>query len=235
MTEESNSTTPWDTGVSVMILMYHSDVDLAEPGLAFSGSLTMPVLRALDGRSLPASAAQIARTVVEGTPAGIRRSLERLSQHGICNREQLGGRSLYSLNYEHVLYQAVRAALEANDLFVKRLRDTLSSWEPHPVAGVLFGSAARRGGDIESDIDVLLIRPKMSSTVRKRSWAPQVHDLRTQVHSWSGNHLQALDWTESSLRRFAARREALIDEIRREGVTLYGRSVSELLKTRQAP
>ncbi len=218
-----------------MILMYHSDVDLAEPGLAFSGSLTMPVLRALDGRSLPASAAQIARTVVEGTPAGIRRSLERLSQHGICNREQLGGRSLYSLNYEHVLYQAVRAALEANDLFVKRLRDTLSSWEPHPVAGVLFGSAARRGGDIESDIDVLLIRPKMSSTVRKRSWAPQVHDLRTQVHSWSGNHLQALDWTESSLRRFAARREALIDEIRREGVTLYGRSVSELLKTRQAP
>jgi hypothetical protein len=75
----------------------------------------------------------------------------------------------------------------------------------------------------------------MSSTVRKRSWAPQVHDLRTQVHSWSGNHLQALDWTESSLRRFAARREALIDEIRREGVTLYGRSVSELLKTRQAP
>ena len=235
MTEESNSTTPWDTGVSVMILMYHSDVDLAEPGLAFSGSLTMPVLRALDGRSLPASAAQIARTVVEGTPAGIRRSLERLSQHGICNREQLGGRSLYSLNYEHVLYQAVRAALEANDLFVKRLRDTLSSWEPHPVAGVLFGSAARRGGDIESDIDVLLIRPKMSSTVRKRAWAPQVHDLRTQVHSWSGNHLQALDWTESSLRRFAARREALIDEIRREGVTLYGRSVSELLKTRQAP
>lgn len=217
-----------------MILMYLLDVDLAEPGLAFSGSLTMPVLRALDGRSLPASAAQIARTVVEGTPAGIRRSLERLSRHGVCKREQLGGRSLYSLNYEHVLYRAVRAALDANDLFVKRLRETLSSWEPQPVAGVLFGSAARRGGDIESDIDVLLIRPKLSSTERKRSWAPQVHELRTQVHSWSGNHLQALDWSESSLRRFAAKREALIDEILRGGVTLYGRSVSELLETWQA-
>ena len=102
------------------------------------------------------------------------------------------------------------------------------------MAGVLFGSAARRGGDIESDIDVLLIRPKLSSTERKRSWAPQVHELRTQVHSWSGNHLQALDWSESSLRRFAAKREALIDEILRGGVTLYGRSVSELLETWQA-
>ena len=30
------------------------------------------------------------------------------------------------------------------------------------MAGVLFGSAAWRGGDIESDIDVLLIRPKLS-------------------------------------------------------------------------
>jgi len=204
-------------------------VDLTEPGLAFSGTLTMPILRALDGRSKPASAAQVARTVAAGTPAGVRRALERLSLHGLCTKEELGGRSLYSLNYDHVLYGAVRQSLEADGNLVKRLRDAVVGWRLKPIAAILFGSAARRDGDVYSDIDLLLLHPRMTTTARERHWAPQLHELRALVRRWSGNHLQVLDWSQQSLRKSLANKEVVLNEIQREGVLLYGRSFASLL------
>jgi DNA-binding transcriptional ArsR family regulator len=205
-------------------------MDLSEPGRAFSGSLTMPILRALDGRSTPASAAQVARSAHLGTAAGIGRALERLSKHGLCNREELGGRALYSLNYEHVLYRAIRIALDADGTLVKNLKRALSSWDPEPIAGVLFGSAARRDGDSESDVDLLLVRPAMSSGHRERLWAPQVHQLRIDVQRWTGNHLQTIDWSTNSLRRYASRGEPLVDDLMKDGVLLTGSPVSDILR-----
>ena len=133
-------------------------MDLTEPGSAFAGSLTMPILRALESRSQLASAAQVYRVADQGTAAGIQRALDRLAAHSICNREELAGRALYLLNHDHVLYRAVAAVLDAHDAFVRRLRKSLEEWAPAPVAGVLFGSAARRDSEVESDIDLLLIR-----------------------------------------------------------------------------
>lgn len=209
-----------------------TDMDLTEPGRAFSGSLTMPVLRALDGRSQPASAAQVSRIANIGTPAGVRRALERLSFHGICTQEELGGRTLYSLNYKHVLYPAARHALDASDSFLEHLKSTLSEWKPAPVSGVLFGSAARHDGDVESDIDMLLVRPPMKPSESERSWAPQVHELRAQVRDWTGNHLQVLDWTVEMVHRYATRKEELIGEIAIDGRTLCGTPFRDLLNLR---
>jgi predicted nucleotidyltransferase len=218
-----------DTIVSLKILKYRKYVNLTEPGMALTGSLSMPILRALDGRSQPASAAQISRTMEFGTPAGIRRALERLSLHGVCERNELGGRTLYSLNYEHVMYPAIRHALDCSNLFVKDLQRKLSKWEIPPLSAVLFGSAARRDGDIESDIDILLVRPFLRSGELQRSWAPQVHDLRSQVQKWTGNHLQAVDWSKKQLRQVEARQEALLEEIEADGIHLYGSSLNDLM------
>lgn len=190
----------------------------------------MPILRALDGRSQPASAAQVSRTTALGTPAGVRRALERISHHGLCAREELGGRTLYSLNHHHVLFPAVRAALDANDVLLKRLRETLAFWDPTPVSSLLFGSAARLDGDAESDIDILLVRPTMTSGVRRRCWVPQALELRTQVRGWTGNHLHVLDWSVQSLRRYAASKEDLISEIENDGIMLYGAPVADLFE-----
>jgi len=170
------------------------------------------------------------RVTDQGTAAGIRRALDRLATHGICVREELGGRALYSFNHDHVLYRAVVAALDADDAFVRRLRKSLEEWAPAPVTGVLFGSAARRDGDIESDIDLLLIRPQISSSSLQRGWARQVHELRTDVFRWTGNHLQIVDWTESALRSHLARGEPLIDEILRDGIAVAGISLAGLLE-----
>ena len=218
-----------DTLVSHAIPRYLSIVDLSEPGHAFSGILTMPILRVLDGRSTPASAAQVFRSAHVGTAAGIGRALERLSSHGLCNKEVIGGRAVYSFNYDHVLYRAVRIALDADQILPKNLKRSLSAWSPEPVSAVLFGSAARRDGDYESDIDLLLLRPPTSAAVGGRSWAPQVHQLRLDVQRWTGNHLQVVDWTPKSLKLYASRREPLIGDLIQDGILLTGTPIHELL------
>lgn len=189
----------------------------------------MPILRALSTRSTPATAAQLERVAGAGTGAGIRRALGRLADHGVCLREEAAGRSVYSLNYDHVLYPAVVELLKADRALLTRLRSALRTWDPVPCSAVLFGSAARRDGDSESDIDVLLVRPIPMSTTSKRDWVRQVHELRSEVHRQTGNRLQVVDWTPAELRRYAASREPLIDELLTDGVTVHGTALNELL------
>lgn len=205
-------------------------MDLEEPGRGLAGGLTMPILRALSTRSTPASAAQLERVAGVGTGAGIRRALGRLADHGVCLREDVGGRTVYSLNYEHVLSAAVTELLKADRAVVTRLKDTVGEWDPAPQAAVLFGSAARRDGDPASDIDLLLIRPALTTGAGKRDWARQVHELRSSVQRWTGNRLQILDWTLRDLHRHAASQEPLIDELLSDGLRIYGRGLDLLLE-----
>jgi predicted nucleotidyltransferase len=190
----------------------------------------MPILRALAGRSSPVTAAQLTRIAGVGTEAGVRRAAERLAAHGVCLTEDVGGRVVYTLNNDHVLYDAVTALLNADRELPRRLKRALADWEPAPASAVLFGSAARRDGDVGSDVDLLLVRPSQLSQTRKAEWGRQIHELRTAVQQWTGNRLQVLDWTTTVLRRHARAREPLVDAILDEGVTVSGAHITALLE-----
>ncbi len=227
---------PSDTQRCSAILLYHSQyesivqyMDLAEPGRGLAGGLTMPILRALAGRSSPATAAQLSRLAEVGTEAGVRRALERLAAHGVCSSEDVGGRIVYALNYDHLLYEAVTALLDADRELPRRLKRALAEWDPSPVSAVLFGSAARRDGDVDSDVDLLLVRPSLRTEARKREWGRQVHELRDAVHRWTGNRLQVLDWTSLGLRKHELSDEPLVDALLEDGVTVAGSRLSSLL------
>jgi predicted nucleotidyltransferase len=203
-------------------------MDVAEPGRGLAPGLAVPILRALARRSTPVTAARLTRLAGQGTEAGVRRAVERLASHGVCVRDEIDGRVTYSLNHDHVLYRTVTELLRADRLLVQRLKAALAGWDPAPVSAVLFGSAARRDGDLDSDIDLLLVRPKLSE--RKRQvWAQQVHDLRRQVGAWTGNRLQVVDKSAASVARLVSARERLFENIREEGIWLAGWTVEELL------
>ncbi len=190
----------------------------------------MPILRALASRSSPATAAQLTRVGGAGTEAGVRRAIERLAEHGVCLAEEVGGRVVYTLNYDHVLYDVVAALLRTDGALVRRLRRELASWEPRPVSAVIFGSAARGDGDVASDIDVLLIRPTQLPDMRRREWARQVHELRSSVYHWTGNRLQVLDWTALMLRRHERSQQSLVHAVLDEGLTVAGAPLVNLLR-----
>ena len=190
----------------------------------------MPILRALAGRSSPASAAQLSRLAEVGTEAGVRRALERLATHGVCSSEDVGGRTVYALNNDHLLHEAVTALLDADRELPRRLRRALAAWDPAPVSAVLFGSAARRDGDLDSDVDLLLVRPSLRTDARRQEWVRQVHELRTAVQRWTGNRLQVLDWTSVDVRKHKRSGEPLVGSLVDEGVTVAGARLASLLE-----
>lgn len=197
-------------------------MDVAEPGRGIAPGLTVPILRVLSRRSTPVTAAQLTRLTTEGTEAGVRRAVERLAAHGVCTREEIAGRVTYALNHDHVLYRAVRELLRADTELTRRLRATLAEWRPAPVSAVLFGSAARLDGDIDSDIDLLLVRPVITTDRARQTWARQVHDLRRDVTSWTGNGVQIIDRSARSVAVLMRRDTPLFGNIRDDGVLLHG-------------
>jgi predicted nucleotidyltransferase len=207
-------------------------VNLTEPEDALVSGLTMPLLRALAARSSPASVAQLRRVAGVGTEAGTRRALDRLSHSGLVSRDLIGDRAVYSLNHDHLLSQAVSDLLGVSDLLVRRLRSELESWDPAPVSAALYGSAARRDGGEDSDIDVLVIRPTLPTKSARNNWESQIETLRERVRRWTGNHAQITDRTLAEIRRLAIAGEAIVESWRRDAVNLTGQPLPELLAAR---
>jgi hypothetical protein len=207
-------------------------VNLTEPGDALASGLTMPLLRALAARSSPASVAQLRRVAGVGTEAGARRALDRLSISGLVSRDLIGERAVYTLNHDHLLHQAVSDLLGVSDQLVRRLRNELGSWEPAPVFAALYGSAARRDGSDDSDVDLLLIRPSMPTKPARNDWESQVERLRDRVLRWTGNHAQITDRPHTEIRRLVNAGEPIVDSWRRDAVVLAGEPLSELLVAR---
>lgn len=204
-------------------------MDVSDPATALAGGLTMPILRALAGRSSPATAAQVYRIAQHGTEAGIRRAIERLATKGVVWREQVGDRVVYSLNYDHVLEEAVRALLRAPEELPRRLRERIGEWSVPPVSAALYGSAARRDGDNSSDIDILLVRPSLTSASQRQAWSQQVDDLRDSIRRWTGNNCQITDRSLSAIRRLVSAKEPIVESWRADAVVLAGTPLDEVL------
>lgn len=202
-------------------------MDLSEPGRALGTPLAVPVLRALARRTTSATASQIWRAAHTGTLAGVQRVCDRLVAHGLVSEDDAGGRTVYSLNYDHVLHDAVAAALEAPAEFQRRLVTSLRAWELPPVTALLFGSAARRDGDVDSDVDLLLVRPALTKS-RRPVWNRQVHDLTRDVRRWTGNRLEVMDLPVARVRTMVRERDPIARSWLDEGITLHGEDVEEV-------
>ena len=188
-------------------------MNVSEPAAAQWGAVSIGILRALSQRSTPMSARQIVRQAASGTPAGVRRALDRLVVQGTVTADPTFDPISYALNYEHVLYPAIESLLDARGELRRRLVAELRDWDPQPELAALYGSAARQDGDEDSDIDVLLVRPTRRGTA---SWVRQVHQLRTSIHSWTGNHAHVLDLNRLELRRLISSDANLVAEWRRD-------------------
>jgi predicted nucleotidyltransferase len=204
-------------------------VNLTEPADVLAGGLTLPLLRALAARSTPASVAQLRRVAGVGTEAGTRRALDRLSISGLVSRDLVGERAVYMLNYDHLLRQAVEDLLRVNDELMRRLRKELDSWTLTPVSAALYGSAARRDGAEDSDIDLLLVRPPLRTKAARNEWQSQVDGLRDRVFRWTGNHCQITDRPVAEIRRFVVAGEPIVESWRQDAVTLCGLPVDKFL------
>ena len=151
------------------------------------------------------------RITGRGSITGVRRVLQRLVGTGIVS-DVPGG---YILNREHIASPAIEALAQLWRELFERVQLTVSEWpEPPRLVGV-FGSAARRDGDEDSDIDLLILSDAADASERGAA-------LAEQVQRWTGNVTHVVTVTPAELRRLKQAREPLLDEWSRDVVAIVG-------------
>lgn len=225
-------------------------MDLSDPTRAVTATLDGPVLAVLARAGKPLTVGEIAALMPRGSEIGVRRSLARLVEQGIVRAAEMGRNRVHELNREHVAASVAEGLADLRLTLWKRFRTALAGWNPKPVYGCVFGSAARGDGDVQSDIDLLLVRAPVAGEIdpRRKSasrveavagyvtetlamqlterqaakWARQVGQLHDLVPNWTGNPLQVVEMSAFEWADHRRRRTPLFREIDRDAIRVAG-------------
>jgi hypothetical protein len=207
-------------------------VDLSFPYTVALSKTDGAVLSVLAGTTRPLGGREVAR-LAGVSQNGAWRALRRLVDQGVVIEQAAGGRSmLYTLNREHIAAQPIITLTRLRSILIERLKERLGGWEVQPIHASIFGSAARGDGDRESDIDVLVIRPRDVEEEDER-WRSQIDSLAGAIHSWTGNHAGIAEISERDLARLRRERPPVIENVDADGITLIGDEPSSLFRRRR--
>ncbi len=195
-------------------------MDLSNPLRAVAPSVESDVLAVLLRSHVSLTGARVA-ALAERSETQVRVVLRRLEQQGLVEVERYGQSYSYLLNREHVLVPGLEQLHRAMETAEDVVRAAIAEWSLPPASLILFGSAARGDGDVDSDIDLLLVRDD-SVDPDDETWARQRHALARGVERWTGNTTQILDLSSSELAEATRRGEPLIDKLRADGILLAG-------------
>lgn len=160
-------------------------------------------------------------------------TLEDLVLNGVVLREHVGRAHLYTLNRNHLAAPAVLALANLRHELQARMQTEVSTWVVAPYATWMFGSAARGDAEVDSDIDLLIVRPDRVDD-GDQPWLQQVATLSEHLHEWTGNSCEVLELSASELNAAIDRGDRLIADLRRDAVHVTGRAPRETLR-RKAP
>jgi predicted nucleotidyltransferase len=186
-------------------------MDVSSPISAVVPTLDGPVLLALARTSEPLALTEIHRRTDQGSLSGVRNVLHRLVRVGLVIESS--GR--FVLNREHLAAPAVELLSSMNAELLSRLRAAVNEWDGQVELFGVFGSAARRDGDEESDIDLLLI----SDDPQAEDFA---FDLALKVEGWTGNQVQMIVRSSEELRELEEAREPIVESWRHELIVIVG-------------
>lgn len=154
----------------------------------------------------------LARADAEFTPAtvqrlcgrhsvdGVRKALHRLSEQGIVTARTAGRAVMYSLNRQHLLAPSIIELAEANRELARRITAQVDAWRLEPVLVAIFGSAASGEMRVDSDIDLLVVRPD-DVDPDEELWRTQINDLERAVTAWTGNDARVLEFSLTEVHR----------------------------------
>ncbi len=186
------------------------------------------VLAVLAGTTQPLTGRRVARLARRGSVAAVAKALERLVRQGLVLRQEAPPASLYTLNRQHVAAPAAEALALIRTELLERLRHAFSIWSIPPVHASLFGSAARGDGDLDSDIDIFVVRPA-GVDAEDATWSAQLQDAGDAVLAWTGNHAGIIDFGDEDVEQLRDQNPPVLQELRRDAIDLAGMPLGELL------
>lgn len=204
-------------------------MDLSNPIGTVIPSAHGPVLEVLARTDVPLSGRAVA-ALTEGrvSHARTRQVLLDLVASGLVSAQDAPPARLYRLNRQHLAADAVTALASLRASLLDRMRTSCQSWATPARAVWLFGSLARGESTAGSDIDVLVVRPDRVE-VDDPNWVEQLAVFADQVHAWTGNVCEFLEYGEVELSSSLDTR--LAADVRGHGLTLTGVSPAGLLRS----
>lgn len=203
-------------------------MDVSNPARSVVPSLDADVLTVLAGTTRPLTGRDIGRLVRRGSPAGVQKVLNRLAEHGLVSVRDAGTARLYALNRDHVAAPAVLAMAGLRTALFDRIRTQVGSWRVSPVSALVFGSTARGDGDVESDVDVFLVRPD-DVDADDPGWRAQVSDLSAAITSWTGNRASMIEVSVPEAQAIHDRNDPVASELVRDAVPVAGEPIADVL------
>lgn len=193
-------------------------MELTRPLSTVTPTLDGDVLGVLARHEITFTTGQLHRILPRHSEAGIRKVLRRLTKQGIVRADRIGNAFVYRLNRDHLAAEHIIGIARLQETFLKCLEDRLESWEVPPTYAAVFGSAARGSMTVDSDVDLLLIRPDDADD---DLWETQVNDLVVTVTKWVGNDTRTLEFTAAEVAD-RDRDEPVLRSVLAEGLTVAG-------------
>ncbi len=206
-------------------------MDLSRPYTVICPTLEGPVLDVLAHTTRPLTGREIARLASRGSERGVRLVLHRLVAQGLVTAREAGSASLFALNREHVAAGIVEGLMRLRAELVERIRGEVEGWSSKPIHVSIFGSAARADGHVESDIDLLIVRPE-DLAEDDPPWREQLHRLAERIERWSGNHASLHEVSPKGLKAALRRGEPVIASLQDASIVLAGPEIASLLTHR---
>lgn len=204
-------------------------MDLNSPVRSVAPSLHLEVLAVLAGTTRPLTGRQVHRLLPRmASQSGVRLVLGALATSGLVRLTEAGSANLYELNRDHVAAPAALALVDLRGELLRRIRLSFQGWHTRPLAAALFGSAARGDGDVDSDIDVFVVRPA-HVPVDDALWVRDVAALNGDIRRWSGNAGSIVEADPDQVAAMMARGEPIVAQLLADQVPLLGSSVLDLL------
>jgi predicted nucleotidyltransferase len=154
------------------------------------------------------------------SPAQAARVLHGLEEFGIVEGRSAPPAILYSLVADHVATEPLMMLSNLPARFVERMAHEIAALDPRPASVGAYGSFARNEAGRDSDIDLLVVRPR--DTADDDDWAAVVEAVRAQARRLSGNHIDILEVGQAEVPRLLRAKRPLWREIVRDFRLIYG-------------
>ena len=179
----------------------------------------------------PAHRPEVARLVESGSQPAVNTALRRLSEEGVVHAVEAGNAYLYTLNRDHLAAPALELLADVRAELERRLDDEIADWEIAPAHVSIFGSAARGDGDMSSDIDLFVVRPRQVSAEEPvgRAARPSLR-ARARLDRQPSRTVRGLGGRHPPA---ATRAPSVVDELTGDAITIAGPDPSDLFRARR--
>lgn len=198
-------------------------MNLGDPSDVGLAQVPARILTALAATSGAMTVRQLARA--SGTSlARTQHWVHHWADRGVILQQQAGRSLMCSLNRAHLMTASLVTLANARNTMIECIRSEVVNWSIQPRTVAAFGSFARGDGDVDSDIDVLVI----FDTQDLDGWHEQLGASAERLGTQFGNRIEWYDLNLPTWHRMIRDGEPLVAELQRDVIHIFGEYLSLL-------